>query len=123
MKASYRVLLSTLLCLSLATAGPSAKAELIGRDSAALQRAEVRARLIAEGVDARAAETRVAALTDEEAAFLAANFDAMPAGGSRGLAALLGVALVVYVVIKFLPFILIGGGAVAAIKASERSGS
>jgi hypothetical protein len=113
MKASFRILICTLLCLSLATAGSAAQAEL---------RPELSARLVAEGVDAAEAEARVAALTDEEAALLAARFDELPAGGDpRGLFGLLAVAAVVYVVIKFLPFILIGGGAVAAIKASNRS--
>ena len=124
MKASYRVLLSTLVCLSVATAAPAAKAELIGMDSSARQRAEVHALLVAQGIDATAAEARVAALTDDEAALLASNLDEVPAagGGGDGLLVLVAFAAVVYVVIKFLPFILIGGGAVAAIKASNRGG-
>ena len=106
MKASYRVLLSTLLCLSVATAAPSAKAELLGRDSGALQRAQVQAVLVAQGVDPTAAEARVAALTDEEAALLSSRFEQLPAGGDpRGFFALLVVVGVVYVVIKLLPFI------------------
>ena len=76
MKASFRLLISSLLSLSLATAGSGAQAELLRSDSgasaererinAALQRPEIRARLIAVGVDVPAAEARVAALTDEE---------------------------------------------------------
>jgi hypothetical protein len=111
MKTSFRILLSTLLCLSIAMAGSATAAD----------RSDLRERLIAQGVEAAQAEARIAALTDEEAELLAARMDELPAGGDpRGLFGLLAVAAVVYVVIKFLPFILIGGGAVAAIKASNR---
>ena len=125
MKASYRVLLSTVLCLSVATAAPRAKAELIGTDSSASQRAEVHAFLVAQGVDATAAEARVAALTDDEAALLASKFDELPAasGGGDGLVVLVAFAAVVYVVIKLLPFILIGGGVAAVAKASANQRS
>jgi hypothetical protein len=111
MKASFRFLLSTVLCLSIATAG----------SAAATERSDLRERLVAQGVEAEQAEARVAALTDEEAELLAAQFDELPAGGDpRGLFGLLAFAAVVYVVIKLLPLILIGGGAAAAIKASNR---
>lgn len=115
MKSNSRVLLSTLLCISLATAGSGAQAELF-------QRSDIRARLVAQGIDATEAEARVASLTDEETALLSSRFDELPAGGDRGLFGLLFVAGVVYVVIKLLPLILIGGGTVAAIKASNRGG-
>ena len=111
MKTTFRILLSTLLCLSIAAAG----------SAGATERSHLRERLVAQGVDAAQAEARIAALTDDEAELLAAQFDQLPAGGDpRGLVGLLAFAAVVYVVIKFLPFILIGGGAVAAIKASNR---
>ena len=46
-----------------------------------LDRADVAAALQARGVDADAARSRVAALTDTEAAQLTAQMDAAPAGG------------------------------------------
>jgi hypothetical protein len=133
MKSNLHVLLNALLCISLATAGSGAQAEMLKPDSAsterdrviaALQRPEIRARLAAQGVDAGEAEARVASLTDEEAALLASNFDELPAagGGGDGLLVLVAFAAVVYVVIQLLPLILIGGGTVAAIKASNRGG-
>ena len=124
MKSNLRVLLTALLCISLATAGSGAQAEILRGDSAAPRdRDRVVAHLVAHGVDATEAEARLAALTDDEAALLAAKFEDLPAGGDpRGFFGLLAVVAVVYVVIKLLPFILIGGGAVAAIKASNRGG-
>ena len=61
-----------------------------------LQRSDVRARLQAYGVDPLQAMERVAALSDEEAARLAAQIDELPAGGDA-----LGVALVVFLVLLF----------------------
>src|SRR5688572_4019365 len=46
-----------------------------------LDRAEVRAELKARGVSADEVKARVATLTDEEAARLAARMDELPAGG------------------------------------------
>lgn len=51
------------------------------RIAAMLDRSDVRAQLEARGVNADDAKARVAALTDEEAAKLAAEMDALPAGG------------------------------------------
>jgi hypothetical protein len=56
----------------------------------------VRARLQAYGVDPAQAQARVAALTDEEAARLAAQIDELPAGGD-----ILGAAVVVFLVLLF----------------------
>ncbi len=61
-----------------------------------LERSEVRAQLQAYGVDPAQAQARVAALSDEEAARLAAQIDELPAGGD-----VLGVALVVFLVLLF----------------------
>jgi hypothetical protein len=61
-----------------------------------LDRSDVRARLQALGVDPALARARVASLTDEEAARLAAEMDALPAGGDA-----LGVALIVFLVLLF----------------------
>ena len=62
-----------------------------------VQRADVQARLQAMGVDPREVEARVAALSDEEAAQLAAHLEELPAGGSDVLA----VALIVFLVLLF----------------------
>jgi cytochrome c1 len=53
-----------------------------GRVLAVLERAEVRAQLQAYGVNPEDVKTRVSAMTDEEAAQLAAQLDSLPAGGS-----------------------------------------
>lgn len=52
------------------------------RLAAMLERTEVAAALKAHGVDPADVKARVAALTDEEAAQVAARIDALPAGGS-----------------------------------------
>jgi len=65
------------------------------RIAAVLERDEVRAQLAARGVSLGEAQARVAALSDAEAAELAARIDALPAGG----VSVLGVALVVFLVL------------------------
>jgi hypothetical protein len=62
-----------------------------------VDRAEVRAQLHAYGVDAAELKARVAALTDEEAAEVAAKIDSLPAGGIDILGAILLVFLVLLV--------------------------
>jgi hypothetical protein len=61
-----------------------------------LQRSEVRARLQAMGVDPSEVQARAAALSDEEAAQLAARLDELPAGGD-----VLGVLVFVFLVLLF----------------------
>jgi hypothetical protein len=46
-----------------------------------LDREDVQARLLAEGVDPEAVKARVAALSDDEARLLAERLDSLPAGG------------------------------------------
>lgn len=65
------------------------------RITAALDRADVRAQLEAHGVNADDVKSRVAALTDEEAAELAARMDELPAGGVLGLILLIFVVLLI----------------------------
>ena len=90
-----RRFIATLLILSLASLGVAAPAQAAmvatdaavagaerGRISSLLDRADVRAQLQAYGVDAADVKTRVAAMTDEEAAQLAAQLDSLPTGGS-----------------------------------------
>lgn len=61
-----------------------------------LQRDEVRAQLVAYGVDPQEAERRVAALSDAEAERLASRVEALPAGGSSSL---IGAAVFIFVVL------------------------
>jgi hypothetical protein len=61
-----------------------------------LQRSEVRTHLQAMGVDPSEVQARVAALSDEEAAQLAARLDELPAGGD-----VLGVLVFVFLVLLF----------------------
>lgn len=65
------------------------------RIAAALERADVREQLAVFGVDLAEAQARVAALSDAEAAELAARIEALPAGGAD----VLGVILVVFLVL------------------------
>ena|SRR5688500_9890019 len=67
------------------------------RDSVSsfLERADVRAQLEAQGVNPADVKARVAALTDQEAAQLAGQIEALPAGGAD----VLGVILVVFLVL------------------------
>ena len=62
-----------------------------------LERADVRARMEALGVNADAARARVDALTDREATDLAAKIDSAPAGGDGVLEVLLIVFLVLLI--------------------------
>jgi hypothetical protein len=90
-----RRFIASLLILSLASLGVAAPVQAAmvatdaavaaterGRISSLLDRADVRAQLRAYGVDAADVKMRVAAMTDEEAAQLAAQLDSLPAGGS-----------------------------------------
>ena len=108
MKSSLYRLVAGLLIVSLAGLGSplpahagmvSTEAAVAGaereRVASFLERADVRAQLQARGVDAAQVKARVAALSDEEAAALAARLDALPAGGAD----VLGVILVVFLVL------------------------
>jgi len=68
------------------------------RVAAMLERPEARERLQALGVSPEEARARVAALSDDEAARLAAEIDALPAGGSPDI---LVIALIVFLVLLF----------------------
>jgi hypothetical protein len=102
MIALRRLVASLLILATGMTAGPVQAAMLAAntgpdhqRIAAALEREDVRAQLSARGVSLEEARLRVAALTDAEAADLAARIDALPAGGFD----ILGVALVVFLVL------------------------
>jgi hypothetical protein len=63
-----------------------------------LERADVQQQLQAHGVTVEQAKSRVAALSDAEAAQLAAQIDSLPAGGD-GVGALITAALIVFLVL------------------------
>jgi hypothetical protein len=97
----FRRLIASLLILSLATplplrAGMIATEDLVDRERIAqvIDRAEVQAQLQAYGVSPAEVQARVAALTDAEAAELAARIDSLPAGGIGIIGAILIVFLV-----------------------------
>lgn len=75
-------------------AASSAKERILG----VLERGDVRAQLASLGVNPADAKARVAALTDEEAAQVAANIDRLPAGGD-GIGALVGAAVLIFLVL------------------------
>src|ERR1044071_772227 len=82
-----RRLIASLLVLCIALPLPS-QAAMIATDNALgsqagrlLERADVQARLQAYGVSAADVQARIAALSDREAAELAARIDTLPAGG------------------------------------------
>jgi hypothetical protein len=90
-----RRFIASLLILSLTGLGVAAPAQaaMVATDAAVvgtdrghilslLDRADVRTQLQAYGVDAAHVKMRVAAMTDEEAAQLAAQLDSLPTGGS-----------------------------------------
>lgn len=100
-----RRLIASLLIVSLALPLPS-YAGMLATDAALargqrervmtlLERADVRERLQAYGVSAADVQARVAALSDEEAAKLAAEMDRLPAGGVD----IIGAALLVFIVL------------------------
>jgi hypothetical protein len=75
-------------------AASAARARLAGL----LERADLQAKLAAYGVKASDVKARVAALSDDEAAQLAAQIDSAPAGGDAA-GALIGAALIVFLVL------------------------
>lgn len=66
--------------------------------TAALNRTEVRERLLALGVDPARVEARVATLTDSELRDLASQIDQLPAGGD--FLALIGVVFIVLIILE-----------------------
>jgi hypothetical protein len=103
----FRRFVASLLIFSLASLGFTAPAQaaMVATDTAVagaersriaslLDRAEVRAQLQAYGVDAADVKMRVAALSDEEAAQLAAQLDSLPTGGS-----IIGAIVLVFLVL------------------------
>ena len=77
-----------------AVVSPAAKERVIGF----LDRSDVRAQLESMGVNPVDAKARVASLTNDEAAQLAAKIDNLPAGGDAA-GALIGALLIVFIVL------------------------
>jgi hypothetical protein len=98
---AFRRFLSALLVVCIAVLGLPAHAGMLPTDASRaeifglLERAEVQAQLQALGVNASQVKARVAAMTDEEAAQLAAELDSLPAGGAD----VLGVILAVFIIL------------------------
>ena len=63
-----------------------------------LDRGDVRAQLESMGVNPADAKARIASLTDDEAAQLAAKIDNLPAGGDAA-GALIGALLIIFIVL------------------------
>jgi hypothetical protein len=104
MIAQFRRFIAVLLAITLVVPLP-ARAAMLSTESALgpdreriaqiLDRTDVQAQLQAFGVSAAEVKARVAALTDEEAAELAARIGELPAGGVN----VLGVVLIVFLVL------------------------
>jgi hypothetical protein len=127
MNRTTRSFIASALVLSLAIPAAPACAEQLGtatalagdreRIAAILARPEAQAQLQARGVDPAEAKARVAALTDEEAAQLAARIGELPAGGVAGPAAVLGG----YALMAVFAVLLVVAGVVALAKAVSKS--
>ena len=110
MSFSRRAIATTLAVCILAAGTPtSGHAARISSDTAiagadreriidVLERAEVRAQLQGLGVKPADVQARVAAMSDAEAAQLAAQLDQLPAGGD-GVGAIVGAILIVFLVL------------------------
>ena len=105
MIARIRRVVAAVLVLSLAMPLPS-QAGMLGTESALatsqraeisrlLDRADVQSRLETYGVKSADVKARVAALTDDEVAQLAAKIDGLPAGGES----IIGALLIIFIVL------------------------
>jgi hypothetical protein len=107
----FRRLLAATLIVSLTGAGLPARAGMLATDTAlkqtsaareriatALERRDVRTQLQALGVNPADVGARVAALSDDEAAQLAARIDQLPAGGD-GVGAVVGALVLIFIVL------------------------
>lgn len=127
MKTILHVVLSGALLITINTG----RAEMLRDDGSAaaprermlhlVRHPEVRTRLLSRGVDTDHVEARIAALTDEEARALVSRFDELPAGGNSGLGGFLAFVVIVYFIVKLLPYVLIGGVVFAVAKAASKN--
>lgn len=79
------------------SAGAQDRATII----AALSREDVQSALVARGIDVKEAESRVAALSDEEASTMASHIDTAPAGGIIGAIVLIFLVLLLTDILGF----------------------
>jgi len=106
----FRRLLARILIVCTVAMGFQAPAQavLVGTETAlaagarervlsVLERAEVRDRLQAHGVSAADVKARIAALSDDELAQLAAGIDTLPAGGDSIIGAIVFIFLVLLI--------------------------
>ncbi len=113
MKKLFQRLVSYALMFSLAGLPFTAQAGLIATDEVAapaqvqadrakvhdfLARADVQQQLQEQGLTREAAQARVDALTEAEVQQVAGRIDALPAGGTTGAAAVIGITLLVILV-------------------------
>jgi len=111
MIAQFRRIIASLLIVSMASLGLpiSANAGMLATDAALaspdrdrivslLERSEVQSRLAALGVSPADLKARVAALSDDEAAQLAAQIDSLPAGAD-GSGAVIGAIVLIFLVL------------------------
>ena len=104
MTVNLRRLIATLLVICIAMPSPSQAAMVATASALAgsqraqvvrlLERADVQARLEAYGVSPADVKARVAALSDDEAAALAAKIDSLPVGGD-----IVGAAVLVFLIL------------------------
>jgi len=117
MRMTSRLLIATVLSLSVPL--QSTYAVMVATDQAApsvqsqsereristfLDREDVRKKMQAQGIDAKATRARVAALTDEEVHKIAGNMDKLPAGGDGGVLEILLTIFVVLLITDILGF-------------------
>lgn len=119
MQKFFQRLVSYALVISLTGLPFTAQAGLIGTDEVAAQtqthtdrarvrdflaRADVQHEMQQQGVTREAAQARVEALTDAEVQHIAGRIDALPAGGTTGAAAVVGIGvllvLVTYIIVR-----------------------
>ncbi len=80
---------------------PAQASDARARVATALDRPEVQAELVRQGVDPAAARERVAALSDEDAVRLANHIDSAPAGGIIGAILLVFFVLLITDILGF----------------------
>jgi hypothetical protein len=76
----------------------SSRSQDLSTVTATLAREEVRAQMVALGVDPTVVDTRVARLTDSELRSLAERMDQMPAGGDA--LAVVGIVFVILIILE-----------------------
>ena len=118
MNTAARRLIAALLSVSItATTLPAAAYDM------PTPRDELRAALVERGVASDEAKARVAVLTDDEVAQVAAQVDALPAGAGGGglVSGILFVTRVIVTVVILLPIFLVGGAVLLIAKGGRKA--